>query len=406
MRVALIQEHLDVRRGGAESATIELAQHLAGLGLRVTVITVAGDRTSVAADRSAGVPRSDLPRPAFHFVGVGYGSRAARTARFIARADRCCRRGRFDIVHALVPCLSCNVYQPRGGTYVETVARSVGLARTRPGRLLKRLARRFNRRQRRLLRLEQTLLTRPDPPFVAAVSRYVARQVADAFADYPQQRVRVIFNGVVIDALAGPAAEQARSDLRRQLGLSEAGSLLLFVAHNFKLKGLAELLRALAVLDRERQPRAAGGSATTLAVVGRGAPRRYQRLARRLGVGDRLRFLGPRRDLPALYAAADLLVHPTWYDPCSRVVLEALCCGLPVVTTRCNGAAEVMVADRHGMVVDRPDEAAALAAAIRDSLRPELRAACRADAPRLRRQLSMARHAAELKTLYEEIVAG
>ena len=45
------------------------------------------------------------------------------------------------------------------------------------------------------------------------------------------------------------------------------------------------------------------------------------------------------------YAAADLYVHPTFYDPCSLVVLEAAACGLPIITSRYNGAAELFRGD-------------------------------------------------------------
>jgi len=72
-----------------------------------------------------------------------------------------------------------------------------------------------------------------------------------------------------------------------------------------------------------------------------------------------------------------VVAHPTWYDPCSRVVLEALAVGLPAVTTRYNGAAEVMEVGRHGTVIDEPQDVAALAQALRTTLAPEVRAACR-----------------------------
>ena len=104
-----------------------------------------------------------------------------------------------------------------------------------------------------------------------------------------------------------------------------------------------------------------------------------------------------------LYAAADVLAHPTWYDPCSRVVLEALCHGLPVVTTRFNGAAEVVGDGRNGVVIDSPRDVSALAAAMRQGLSERLRTASRADAPQMCERLSMHRHARELKAVYEMV---
>jgi UDP-glucose:(heptosyl)LPS alpha-1,3-glucosyltransferase len=383
MKVAIVQEHIDTRRGGAETSTVEMAQQLAALGLDVTVVCLGSDEAARPANDEASC---------FHFVDVPGGSRVARAIHFVAEADRFCREEGFDVVHAVTPCFSCNVYQPRGGTYVEAVNRSV--ARTGPplGRLIKRMGRRFNRRQRFLLLVERGILTDSRPPFVAAISDYVGRQVREAFPRYPLERLRMVFNSVAIEPLPVEEARTARATMRREIGVDDATPLVLFVAHNFKLKGLGELIRAMS------------GSDWILAVVGRDNPSRYRRLARRLGVIDRVRFLGAKDDIRAMYAAADVLAHPTWYDPCSRVVLEALSCGLPVATTCCNGAAEIMEADRHGVVIDSPRDTAALVAAIVECLRPETQAACAADAPRLRERLSMVRHARELQALYDAVL--
>ena len=452
MKIAIVQEHVDIRRGGAETSTLEMAGQLAALGLDVTVVCVGSDEaTERRSDEeldSQGTPggwpiasavgdanatssnatgREQTPRLKFHRIPITTGSRVARAVRFVAEADRYCREERFDIVHAVTPCFSCNVYQPRGGTYVEAVRRSTGRARTWLGRFLKRFGRRFNRRQRFLLLVERAMLSDPNPPFVAAVSDYVADQVRQAFPAHPAERLRVVFNGVEIDPLHDEESRTRRLAVRRELGIDHATPLVLFVAHNFKLKGLGELLHATAIRSQsESEPEAQARAhfqsepeaqawahhsrdgtphaAWTLAVVGRGNPAPFRRLARKLGILDPVRFLGPRGDLAALYAAADVLAHPTWYDPCSRVVLEALCCGLPVVTTRFNGAAEVMEAGRHGVVLDSPRDVEALAAAIDECLKPSVRAACTADAPRMRERLSMARHARELADVYKQIL--
>jgi UDP-glucose:(heptosyl)LPS alpha-1,3-glucosyltransferase len=424
-----------------------MARHLAALGLYVTVVC-AKRHEGTEARRQAGREGSDEATErqsdeglTFRFLPGGGGSRVSQAIRFVAEADRFCREEHFDIVHAVTPCFSCNIYQPRGGTYAETVERSVARAASPLGRLVKRIGRRFNRRQRFLLLTERRMLSDRNPPLVAAVSEYVARQVRAAFPDYPAERLRVIFNGVDIAPLSSNQARECRATVRRELGVDDATPLVLFVAHNFKLKGLGELVRALAVLSRaSRSPtlervghptrvghaqsepgaRATGqdsdraterrsdepvpGPDCVLAVVGRDKPAPYRRLARRLRVSDRVRFLGARDDIRSLYAAADVLAHPTWYDPCSRVVLEALVCGRPVVTTRFNGAAEVMHEGQYGVVIDSPRDTAALAAAIASCLKPALRTACAADAPRMRERLSMARHARELRALYEHVM--
>ena len=101
-----------------------------------------------------------------------------------------------------------------------------------------------------------------------------------------------------------------------------------------------------------------------LLVVGTrtGSNRAFPSLARRLGVGAQVRFLGsvPDSEMPGIYRSCDAYVHPTFSDHCSLVVLEALACGLPVVTTRQNGAAELMCDGREGFVLDRADDVGAL----------------------------------------------
>ena len=171
------------------------------------------------------------------------------------------------------------------------------------------------------------------------------------------------------------------------------------MAHNFKLKGLAELIRATAG-DRCARPR------WTCWVAGRDNANPYRRLAASLGVEREVMFLGADVPVRSLYAAADVLAHPTFYDPCSRVVLESLCCGLPVVTTRHNGAAGVMRAGIHGEVVDSPRQIDALRRAIGSCLSPAVADACRSDAAAMCSRLSMSRHAAELIELYERVLSN
>ncbi|MGE3181421.1 MAG: glycosyltransferase, partial [Phycisphaerae bacterium] len=148
--------------------------------------------------------------------------------------------------------------------------------------------------------------------------------------------------------------------------------------------GLGPLLRAIAM----------GSPSACLLIAGNGRQTPYVRMAKQLGVGERVAFLGSRFPVSELFAVSTLLCHPTWYDPCSRVVLEALQFGIPVVTTKWNGAAECIRDGIDGAVISDPDSISELTAAIR--------AASRMDPGRLSRSddLTMARHARELIALY------
>ena len=89
------------------------------------------------------------------------------------------------------------------------------------------------------------------------------------------------------------------------------------------------------------------------------------------------------------YFAADFLVHPTFYDPCSHVVLEALACGLPVITTRYNGASELLHPPREGYVIDDPHDHERLAWCLTQLLDPARRSACAQAARRRRRAVDL-----------------
>jgi UDP-glucose:(heptosyl)LPS alpha-1,3-glucosyltransferase len=142
-----------------------------------------------------------------------------------------------------------------------------------------------------------------------------------------------------------------------------------------------------------------------LIVVGNAKYAHYESLARRLGVHDRVNFLGFRADPRDAYFAADFLVHPTFYDPCSLVVVEALACGLPVVTTQYNGASELLTPPTDGLIVRDPHDARELAAAIADMCDPAKLAARKTAAAEAGRRWTFEDHYRQLLGVFEEVVA-
>lgn len=378
IQVAIVQEHLDPRRGGAESSVLELARHLDALGARASLLTAS------PLDPARGLSFADELR--------AIRTKASRTRRFVQAVEQRLAAAPHDLVLAVTPVRCADVYQPRGGLYDDAIERSLDVTRSAPLRWIKRAARRLNRRQQFLRSVEIDLLSRPRPPFIACVSDLVRRQIAQRFpAAAPA--ARVVFNGVDAEPLPPDAAASARAEWRRRLEIGHR-PLVLFAAHNFRLKGLAALIDAAAVARRR-------GSPWRIVVAGRDRAGPFRRLAARRGVADSLTFLGPQDELRGLYAAADVLAHPTWYDPCSRVVLEALLHGLPVVTTKRNGAAEV-VDDSLGRVIDSPSDPLALCDAVAAALalpRPSAAHAAR------QQRLSMRRHADELLDLLRQAAA-
>jgi UDP-glucose:(heptosyl)LPS alpha-1,3-glucosyltransferase len=381
VKVALVMERIEPWRGGAETSTHQFMQHLVGMGVELEIVT----RSRL----------SSAPGMKVHTVRSNSATRSGRSAAFAREADRLTALADVDLVHAISPCTRADIYEPRGGTVVETIARNLALRRGRTARSLKRLTNRFNYRQRLMLELERSILGRPHPPIVVALSEYVVRQLREHYG-FPESRVRKIFNGVDPDLTDQSRRRRDRREIRELYGVAEDDLLAILVAHNFKLKGVARWIEAVAALVGD----------TTLRlqslVIGNDNPIRWQRTVAAAGVGDRIQFTGPTKRIAAFYHAADLLVHPTYYDPCSRVVLESMASGLPCVTTRFDGAAEAIEDGVSGFVLESPEDVAGLAERVRMLADTGRRAKMAQRATLASAGTSMRRHTEEMAALYAE----
>ena len=118
-----------------------------------------------------------------------------------------------------------------------------------------------------------------------------------------------------------------RETLRTSLGIQEDENLVLLIGSGFATKGLDRAIVAIAALPENLLAK------TKLMVVGQDKIQPFQRLAKRLGVADRVNFLGGRKDVPALMKAGDMLLHPAYAETTGGVLLEAIVSGLPVLAT-------------------------------------------------------------------------
>lgn len=379
MKVALVSEWLDAWRGGAETSTLQFLHHLMDAGIEVHVFT-----------RSRPSPTPGLH---VHSVSGAAMSRTRRSVTFAHRVERMVRADRFDIIHAISPCRGATIYQPRGGTVAETIERNIALRPSQARKTFKRYANLFNLKQRHMLRLERELLGVEEGPVVVAISDYVVDQLRRHYR-LNASRIRKIYNAVDPDTTPPQTRRDHRRSIREEYGIAADNLLVLTVAHNFKLKGVRHWLEAMALL-RSRQ---VGG--VQALVVGQGDTAGWRRRALKLGVSDKVQFIGPSDRVRQLYHAGDVLVHPTYYDPCSRVVLEAMSSGLAVVTTRWDGASEMIRDGISGYCLSEPDDVVGLADRITGLCDASLRSRIQQSAVLITPQVSMSRHTKELIQLY------
>ncbi len=174
----------------------------------------------------------------------------------------------------------------------------------------------------------------------------------------PSERIDIMPNGYDATEFNAAVRTAHRTPLRTRLALSDQ-VVLLFVANELHRKGFSTLLEAVASVDDPR---------VRIEVVGRADPATYHDRIAVLDLADRVRWNGPQSDIAPWYAAADLLVLPTRYEPFGNVIVEALACGLPVITTAVAGASSVVVPGVNGLLQQDPTDVSELAGLLRTAL--------------------------------------
>jgi UDP-glucose:(heptosyl)LPS alpha-1,3-glucosyltransferase len=142
-------------------------------------------------------------------------------------------------------------------------------------------------------------------------------------------------------------------------------------------------------------------------VAGNGKIAKYKKIAESLGVGDNVFFAGAVSNMPDAFAASDVVVLPSFYDPCSRFILEGIVAKKPVITTRFNGASEAFENNRHGKIIADGSDAESLAEAMKYfAVKENIEAASSAiESDGLRENVSIERHSREMIELYKDIIA-
>jgi len=295
-------------------------------------------------------------------------------------------RRRFDLVQSHERIACCDVYRAGDGVHAEWLAQ-----RARAQGALARAATRMSPHHRYVLAAERALFTSPRLRAVICNSEMVRGEVARHFGTEPQ-KLALIRNAVDSSAFHPRLRGELRDSMRQQLGIPREANVVLHVGSGFERKGVGMLLEAIA----------RAGERWAI-VVGRdkraGA---FALRARALGIESRVRFVGAVSDVRPYYATADVFALATLYDPQPNAMLEAMACGLPVVTTTKCGAAELVTEGENGFVRDALDaRGIAEALGLLDPARAERMGRAAAEAVRAFTPEAMAR---EYLALYERLI--
>ena len=344
-KIAIIIERIDIALGGAERSVSELASALSALGLEVDILAAKGKTNAQN----------------IHILCQNAPSKRTCYFTFAKVLKKHLSENHYDIIHSVLPFDFADVYQPRGGSFTEAILRNAASYQNKFVESFKRVTAFANFRRTMLLRAERKLCKDSNGPVIVALSKYVAEQFKKHYA-VSDDRIVVVPNGIKINKRIDTGqADDLRSQILAQLGLKEADNpvFFLFAANNFRLKGLACLIKAMQLVSSNIMERKA-----YLIVAGNDRTYKYRRFAEKLNVHKKIVFWGPVRDIQNALSITDVAVLPTFYDPSSRYILEAIAAGKPVITTEFNGAADLFVNDRHGKIIDCAENITALAQAI------------------------------------------
>ncbi len=340
--IAILKRDLACR-GGLEKYTYQLAQYFAQQGKQVSLVAMKP-------------PESPLPKGVvLHLIG----NPSKSSLWDVLRYDRLCRhwvdQHRPDIVFGLDRTAQQTHYRAGNGVHATFLDQRRLVEST-----WKALSFRFNPMHKRFLAIERATFENPSLQCLIANSSMVAEDIRSRF-NISEEKVQVVHNGVEWHDWQShfDLWPQERPRLMEQLHLDPTQHQLLFIGHGYRRKGLEPLLYGLAKVK---------SYPFQLSVVGkdRELPR-FRALTERLGLQDKVRFLGPLANPVPLYQIADTLLIPSLYDPFANVTLEALAMGLYVATSSWNGGKEILTPS-NGVVWENLLDPESIASGIKKSL--------------------------------------
>ncbi len=368
MKIAIVRKKYSLAAGGAERYTVLLARELSGMGHEVHLFANIWDED---------------PGIRFHHVPMLRTS-PGKNLSFALFSHNRLSGMEFDVIHSMERIWYQDIFRVSDGI------NPIQLFQRYPNPFIRKI-KGLGPRRLVLSYLEKRIFLRGGCRVIMTNSKLLKEHIMSYYHVHPKKIV-VVYNSVDTLRFNPGVRQQYRTSIREQHGIGEAETVLLFISNNFKLKGLRIIIEAMAM----------SGKSYKLIVVGNDNAEPYVRWAARTGLDKQLIFMGPVKEVERYYGAADIFVLPTAYDAFANVCLEAMACGLPVITTGTNGAAELIRDRENGYVLKsgHPDELAGRLAALEsESVRSEMGAMNASEAARY----TMGQHIARVSELYDKV---
>jgi UDP-glucose:(heptosyl)LPS alpha-1,3-glucosyltransferase len=302
------------------------------------------------------------------------------------------KRRYFDIIQSHDKTLYQDIYRAGDGCHIDWLQQ-----RWKKTGLAGKISMILNPYHWLILGMERMILRGHRFKKVIAISEMVKRNVMHHYGVSPND-IEVIYNGVDLDRFNPENRVKYRRDIRERYGMTDKDFVILFVGSGFERKGVKYLLQAVESVPEPVTVMIVGkGRKPSLSPHGNGES--FQRK-------QKIIFCGPQKDIEQYYAAADIFVFPTMYEPFGNVHLEALASGLPVITTKNSGAAEIIVDGEQGVVIDRPEDVASISEKMNYFLQHRGRLeSMSSNARKLAEEFSNERHIGKVLELYGRIVS-
>lgn len=334
-QIALALENFSRFSGGAESYAVELADTLKRNGWHVHLIGHSWDGSPEGVIFHKIPKLSKLFPP---FLRILYFALKHRT--IVKKLD-------LNVIVGFGNTIEMNVYQSHGGVHFVSSLRKIRAETSRFVRFVKTVLTFITPKSLARSWIESAPFRKSPMPTVIAISDMVRNDICQRY-HLKKDQIHLIYNGVNLRRFAGILEAERRASIRGALGFSQE-TLFLFMAYDFRKKGVRYLIEAAAKLKEAVGPEKFG-----VVIVGSRPSPALQRLVQKLNLESTVIFNGPTKEPEKFYKACDVFILPTFYDACSLVVFEAMACGLPVITTVDNGASGILTNGLDGTVLTDP----------------------------------------------------